>query len=82
VTDAAQIILDITSAPGKHKAPPDDDEEGLAAAIEETIEMTTTLPPRKRTRPTIRKRKLAEYTDKQSKINAANTGLSADERRN
>jgi hypothetical protein len=37
--DAAQIIVDIASSPGKRKAPPpDDDEEGLDAVIEEAIE--------------------------------------------
>jgi hypothetical protein len=37
--DAAQIIIDIASSPGKRKAPPpDDDEEDLGAAIQKAIE--------------------------------------------
>jgi hypothetical protein len=36
--DAAEIILDIASSPGKRKTPPDDDKEDLGAAIQEAIE--------------------------------------------
>jgi hypothetical protein len=79
--DAAQKILEIASSPSKRKAPsPEDDEEDLDAAIQEAIENDDYLNIAKEDK-THHTKKLTEYTEKQSRINAANNGLSADEKR-
>jgi hypothetical protein len=79
--DAAQKIVEIASSPSKCKAlSPEDDEEDLDAALQEAIENDDYLYVAKEDKAHHTK-KLAEYTEKQSKINAANSDLSAGEKK-
>lgn len=79
--DAAQKILEIASSPPKRKAPsPEDDEDDVDGAIQEAIENDDYLNVAKEDKAHHTK-KLDEYSEKQSKITAANNGLSAEEKK-
>jgi hypothetical protein len=72
--DAAQKILKIASSPSKRRALSPEDEEDLDAAFQEAIENDDYLNVAKEDKAHHTK-KLAEYTEKQSKINAVNAAF-------
>jgi len=79
--DAARMVLDIASSPRKRKAsPPVNDDDDLEAAIEEAFENDDYLTVAKEDK-THQKKKLKEYTEKQTQINAPNNRLTAKEKK-
>lgn len=81
VVEAAQKIIEMASSPSKRKAlSPEDDEEDLDAAYQEALENDEYLIVAEGDKAHHVK-KLAEYTEKQSNINAANNGLSPAEKK-
>jgi hypothetical protein len=79
--DAATKILKIASSPSKRRAPsPGDDEDDLDAAFQEAVENDDYLIVAEEDKAH-HTRKLAEYNEKRTKINAANNGLCAAEKK-
>jgi hypothetical protein len=79
--EAAQRVLELASSPLKRKAPsPEADEEDLNAAIQDAIDNDGYLDVAEEDK-SYHTKKLTEYTEKQSRINGANSGLPADEKK-